>query len=434
MRRVVCIALCAGSLATLSAMKANAESLDEAWALALQNDHALAAVRLETQAATLDAAAARAQRYPSLTASGSFVQFQDAPAFDFSAAGIAVQMPEVVDNDNTLMGSVMLSVPLYTGGRIRSAVRAAAQGQRARESGEAQAVQNTRLAVAEAYVQVLRAQRALSVAQSNETSLDAYAAEVKSMFDREMVARNDLLAADVALADARQNRSRARNAVSLARAAYNRRLGQPLTREVDLDESLPAPATPLDREPIERLTERALANRGELKALEAQALAVGYQADAERARVRPQLVLSGGYSYLGNDVLDRQDFVTASLGFSWPVFDGGVARNRSAALRRQQNAVQERRADTEAMIALEVQQAVLDSQETQARVAVTADAVTQSEENLRITRQQYQAGLVISTRVLEAESLRVISRTNHDNAVLDAALAQYRLARAVGEL
>jgi outer membrane protein TolC len=253
------------------------------------------------------------------------------------------------------------------------------------------------------------------------------------MFDREIVARNDLLAADVALAAARQNRSRARNAVSLARAAYNRRLGQPLAREVDLEQSLPAPATTLDREPIERLTERALAHRGELKALEAQALAVGYQADAERARIKPQLMLSGGYSHLGNDVLDREDFVTASLGFSWSI-DGGVARKRSAALRRQQNAVQQRRADMEAMIALEVQQAMLDAQEAQARVVVTADAVAQSEENLRITRQQYQAGLVISTRVLEAESLRVISRTNHDNAVLDAALTQYRLARAVGEL
>ena len=48
--------------------------------------------------------------------------------------------------------------------------------------------------------------------------------------------------------------------------------------------------------------------------------------------------------------------------------------------------------------------------------------------------RQYLAGLVTTTRVLEAESLRIVSHTNHDNAIFDASLAAYRLARAVGEL
>lgn len=411
-----------------------AESLAEAWTLALQNDRSLAAVRLETEAARLDAAAARGLRYPGVTASSSFMQFADAPAFDFSAAGIPIQLPELIDNDNTLMGGVSMTLPLYTSGRISNAIDAADQGKRAREAIEQQVLQQTKLDVAQAYVDVLRAKRALDVADSNVSSLEGYAGQVRSMFEREDVPRNDLLAAQVALADAKQNRIRAANALNLATASYNRRLSEPLTREVSLEPTLPAVGAELDREPIEQLIARALDNRSELAALRAQANATGHLANVERARLRPQLALSGGYSYLENQALDRETFATASLSFIWPLFDGGATRNRTAALRRSQRALEERHADVETMIALETRRAWLDVQEARSRVDVTAEAVTQSEENLRITRQQYDAGLVIITRVLEAESLRVVSRSNHDNALLDADLATYRLARVIGNL
>ena len=419
--------------ATLPSVSVGAETLADAWAMALQNDHSLGAVRLDTQAARAETAAARAQRWPSLSGTGSYVQFSDAPAFDFSAAGLPVEFPEVVDDDDALLGSVTLSVPLFTGGRISSSIAAAGAQQAAREANEAQATQDLKLAVVHAYVDVLRARRALAVADSNVAMLEAYASEVRSMFDREVVPRNDLLAAQVALANAIQGRIRTANAVSLALAAYNRRLGEPLTREASLEPELPALALAHDA-PIEQLIERALTNRRELAALASQAEAVGHQAKAERAKLYPQLVLSGSYQYLENEVLDREEFAMAGIGFNWAVFDGGVTRHRAAALRRVQHAVEERRNELESLIALEVRQHWLDAQEARSRLRVTADAVAQAEENLRITRQQYLAGLVISTRVLEAESLRVQSHTNHDNAVLDAGAAQYRLARAVGEL
>jgi outer membrane protein TolC len=205
-------------------------------------------------------------------------------------------------------------------------------------------------------------------------------------------------------------------------------------REATLEASLPTIGGEFDREPVETLIEHALGKRPEIAVLEAQAKEIGHLASVERARLRPSVLLSGGYSYLENQALDREEFAIASIGFQWPLFDGGVTRNRTAALRRGQLALEQRRDDLESLVALEVRQAWLDSQDARSRVGVTAEAVAQSEENLRITRRQYQAGLVISTRVLEAESLRVVSRMNYDDAALDASLAMYRLARVAGEL
>lgn len=431
MRTAIAIAL--GAAALMQA-PARAETLAEAWSAALQSDHALAAARLESEAGRFEAQAARGLRLPTLTASGGYLQMQDAPAFDFSAAGLPVQLPEVIDDDNAVLGGVSVTLPLYTGGRITAAVAAADEGRRALDAREAQAVQDLKLAVVQAYVDVLRARRTLAVADSRVASLDSYVGEVRSLFEREVAPRNDLLAAQVALASANHDRIRAHNAAVAAQAAYNRRLGRPLSNEAALDPALPALPVAFEAAPLEQLIERALDARVELDALEAQANAAGHQARGERARVLPQLALTGGYTYLENQAFDREEFASAFIGLEWPLFDGGVARSRSAALRRTQRALEERRSEAASQLALEVRRVWLDAAETRSRVAATQEAVAQSEENLRITRQQYQAGLVTSTRVLEAESLRAASRGNHDNAVLDAQLASYRLARAVGAL
>jgi outer membrane protein TolC len=103
-------------------------------------------------------------------------------------------------------------------------------------------------------------------------------------------------------------------------------------------------------------------------------------------------------------------------------------------LDRSKRATEQQRADVQSLIELQVRQAWLDVEETGQRVRVTADAVGQAEENLRIARERYGAGLGTQTQLLEAESLRVRALTNRDNAVLDAGLSRLRLARAVGML
>jgi outer membrane protein TolC len=421
------------ALAALAASPASrAETLAEAWALADAQDNGLAAIRSQAEAAEYDAAAARAQRWPSLAVGGAYTRLDDAPAFDFGFTGLPVAPPELFGGDDFWMGAATVTVPLYTGGRISSSIAAAeARGRGAGAQAEG-AAEDLKLAVADAYVGVLRARKALAVAESNVTTLEALVSDISAMFERELVPKNDLLAVQVALADARQSRLRAANAAQIALAAYNRRLGEPLTRPADPEDSLPAPEG-LAADP-EELVRTALERRSELKALDEQATAYGQLAKTERSRVLPQLSVTGAYNYLENTFLDDEDFASVGVGVQWALFDGGQARKRAASLERSKRATEQQRADVQSLIELQVRQAWLDVSETRQRVQVTADAVDQSEENLRIARERYGAGLGTQTQLLEAESLRVQAFTNRDNAVLDAGLAKLRLARAVGAL
>jgi len=428
-RRTHLAAVVAGMLL---ASAASAETLQDAWVRAAQQDHGLAAVRSQAEAADLDAAAARAQRWPTLAVGGSYTWFDDAPAFDFSFTGLPITPPELFGGDDFAMGSATLSVPLFTGGRISSSIAAAEARGRGAGAQLQGAEQDLKLAVAESYVDVLRARKALAVAESNVRTLEALAGDVGAMYERELVPKNELLAVQVALADARQNRLRAANGAEIAQAAYNRRLGEPLDRTVDLEEQIPEPeALPPE---LAALVQRAAERRTELDALTEQASAYGQLAKVERSRVLPQVSVSGGYNYLENQFLDDEEFAMAGVGVQWALFDGGQSRKRAAAMERNRRAAEQQRADVESLIALQVRQAWLGVEEARERVQVSADAVEQAEENLRIARERYGAGLGTQTQLLEAETLRVQALSNRDNAVLDASLARLRLARAVGSL
>jgi len=428
-RRNVLAAVIAGLLVAPAAW---AETLQDAWARAAQQDRSLAAVRSHAEAAQLDASAARAQRWPTLAVGGGYTWLDDAPAFDFSFTGLPIVPPELFGGDDFAMGAATLNVPVFTGGRISSSIAAAEARGRGAGAQVLGAEQDLKLAVAESYVDVLRARKALAVADSNVRTLEALVADVDAMYERELVPKNELLAVQVSLADARQNHLRAANAAEIALASYNRRLGEPLDRDAVLEEQIPEPdALPADLVP---LVEQALERRTELAALGEQAKAYGQLAKVERSRVLPQVSVSGGYSYLENQFLDDEEFAVAGIGVQWALFDGGQSRKRAAALERNRRATEEQRDDVESLIALQVRQAWLGVEETRRRTQVTADAVDQAEENLRIARERYGAGLGTQTQLLEAETLRVQALTNRDNAVLDAGLARLRLARAVGSL
>jgi outer membrane protein TolC len=428
-RRIIVAAAVAWALAVPAA---SAETLPEAWTRASQQDRGLAAVHSQAEAAELDAAAARAQRWPTLAVGGGYTWLDDSPAFDFAFTGLPIIAPDLFGGDDFAMGAATLSVPVFTGGLNSSSIAAAEARGRGVGAQARGAEQDLRLAVAESYVDVLRSRKALAVADSNVRTLEALVGDISAMYESELVPKNELLAVQVALADARQNRLRATNGAEVAQAAYNRRLGEPLDRTVELDEALPAPAA-LPTE-LAALVQLAVEQRTELDALGEQAQAYGQMAKVERARVLPQVSVTGGYNYLENQFLDDETVAMAGVGVQWALFDGGQSRKRAASLERSRRATQEQRADVESLIVLQVRQAWLGVDETQQRLLVTAGAVEQAEENLRIARERYGAGLGTQTQLLEAETLRVRALTNRDTAALDVGLARLRLARAVGSL
>jgi len=412
---------------------AAAETLQDAWQLAISRDNVLAAASSDVEGARASEQAARGARWPSVQASAGYTRLNASPSLDVATSGSTFRSGPIFRGNEYVAGSVQMKVPLYAGGQISAGIDAAHNVFVGATEDQQATISALKLDVAEAYVSVLRARRTLHAAESSVTSLSAHAGDVQHLVDRELVPRSDALAAHVALANAQQVRVRAENSVEITQAQYNRRLGEPLGRAPELDDRIPVDVS-LSAEPIEALLRQALASRSELKGLAARADSLTSQSRAEAGRLRPQLALTGGYTHFDNQILDRQDFSMVGIGFTWNLFDGGQARNRAAALRSASRATHSRLDDLRTSIELEVRQSWLDVHEAQARVEASSEAVAQAQENLRMTRELYGAGLGTNTQVLDAVTLQIGALNNHDNAVLDESLSLLRLARAVGAL
>ncbi len=411
----------------------SAESLTDAWHMALSADGVQASIHSLRDAADDEARATTRLRFPVVDLSASYTQMQAAPFLDIETPAGRLQSPKIWPNDRYAMSSAELSVPLWTSGRISGLINAARAGVQRAAAEDTRGVADLKLGVAEAYVGVFRARAAEAVAESTVASLQAHAQDVEVMFNQEAVPKSDLLAAQVALANARQQQLRAQHGLRLATSAYNRMVGQPMDRSPDLDPpAVPSRAAAVDG--LAALVQLALRSRPELAALGAQQEAYAAQATAERAQTWPQIGLRMGVTHLDNQILDRQNFASVGVGIQWRLFDSGQVSARVSAWRHRAEATRRLQDDLRTRIELEVESAWLDQDDAGARLRASAEAVAHAEENLRLSRELYAVGLATNAQVLDATALRVMAVTNRDGADYDSIIAAYRLSRAIGEL
>ncbi len=409
------------------ATAASAETLEDAWNSAINNNHQIKSAKADTSASEQQLHSAQGQRLPDLNVSSGYTQFSETPAAKTQISGQTATFN--MSQPGSVKAQAMASVPIFTSGRISHNINAAEASLQAVQSNETTSVLNIKMQVAEAYITVLRMDSALQVAISHVDTLEMHMKDVNNLFDQGMVARNDVLTVNVELANARQLVVQSSNQLDIAKARYNQLLDRNLADEVKLAHQFPE--TPQGT--LNELSGNALKQRPELVTLTQQIEALEQQAQSVKAALLPQVAVNGGYQYQENRYQAFEGMWTANVGMDWKIFDGSSG-HRSDALTRQAISLKEQRDDLSSMIGLQVRQAWLDIQETQKRITVAQQAIAQADENMKVTADRYQQGLSTNTEVLRAEDLRTTTHDNFNNANYDAALATLHLRRALGVL
>ncbi len=438
------------------ARDARAENLRDAWTIALGTNAQLQASRQTSAAASQELASSRSARLPQ-------IQTLNAQAFLSNPVSVPSSsgQPRAASGGQDLftISAVAAIVPIYTGGRIRNTVASNRAQLNASRADEATTALDLKLEVARAYVDVLRANRGVAVAESNVVSLTAQARDVANLVTQGRGIRNDLLAAQVARANARQRNIQARNRLSIAWATYNRYLCRSMDTVVPLEElaheapphEAPPPrsgdaadiamlmqdAEPIvvDEAQIETMVLYAMKNRPELASLAEQARSIRAQAAAERASTRPQVSFLAANLYQNARFLPTEaDSGAAAFVLNWTLFDGGKSRHHAMALEERAASSISRQYDLAAGIKLQVRSAWLTCQENQRRIPLTRAAIVQAEENLRVARSRYLQQRGTNTEVLDAETARIQSYDNYYSALYDAIQADFELRRAVGDI
>jgi outer membrane protein len=403
-----------------------AEDLRDALMMAYQTNPTLQAARANQRATDETVPVAKADGRPSISSQGQYTEYVKQNAASILAPGRAID------------ASVSLGVPIYSGGAVRNAVKAA---ETRVEAGQAD-LRGTESAIFSqivgAYMDVILNEAIVGFNRSNVEVLDVNLRATSDRFEIGDLTRTDVAQSQARLALARGDTRGAEANLANARERYIALVGKaPGT----LEPPPPLPGLPATAAEAVAI---ALDNNPDLLAARERSRAAGHDIDVAGAGRLPQLSVfsSGAYQdYLGS--LDAgsipglniaQSQTTAQVGVraSIPIFQGG----RPAALRRQAQAragaALETEIATERDVIAQVRSAWSSWQAANELITsgqVAVDAATLSLEGVRA---ENSVGNRTILDILDAEQELLNTRVRLVTARRNAYVAGFTLLAAMG--
>jgi len=402
-------------------------SFEEAVRTALSNarEVRLAAhdVRIRTEGRTV----AAAKRLPRVDASTDYTALSEPPS-------VFIQGNPIQTSDqNVWRARLTAEQTIFDFGRTRSRVDQADARIDNAVRNEGLARERQALEVISAFLSAKRAEELRQVSEESLATAKDHRRVAGDQYEFGVVAKNDVLAADVQVANAESTLIVAENQAELSRSRLALRMGYPGDRSFAPAPG-PFPVPPVAVPPLSESLRTALEKRNELRAQDAVVREGEAAVSAARTEFAPTFFGQGGYSYETNDFNPNKSVFSILLGGKVNLFSGFAD---DASLRQALRTVDRRRdvlGKLQDEIALDVKAAHLFVAEAEKRKAVAVVAVARAEENLRIQNDRYMEGLAISTEVLDAQTLLTRAKVDRQNAAYDLFEARYRLLAVRGEL
>lgn len=324
-----------------------------------------------------------------------------------------------------------LEQTLYDFGATSSRYQAAVLGKSISRLDTGQVRDNLFLAVCQGYFRVLRGEKMVIVAGQEVKQLREHLKNARDLHEFGVVTYNDVLQAEVALADAEQRQITAKNDLTTAVSSLNKLLVLPLAAPLKLaEESELAASLP----GLPQASEAAQKQRSDLRAADNRVQQGEKAVTQAQSGYYPRVFAQAGHTYQKNDTWLHDHQYFAILGIQWSLFSGFDTRAQVRQARERLEQLRLKRQDLSDQVKLEVQTASLDVKDTAERIRVTQKAVTQGEENLRLNEERYKEQVGTATDVIDAQTLLTKARVNFYNARYDHQMAKANLLWAVGAI
>ena len=345
------------------------------------------------------------------------------------------------DTRNLSLASLMLTQPLYMGGKIRAMNQITDEARLiARQKGR-QAEQELLLAVEQAYWQVvsLSAKRRIATQYVDMTRrLDD---DMKQMIKEGVATKASGLSVSVKAGEAEMTLTKVDNALTLSRMALCRLCGMPLDTPITLADEKLEELPPLQTAVTDAQTDTttAFAHRPELQMLESALTISRRQVDVARSDFMPQLALTGGllttYPGLTNG-FEKKFKGTWAVGVALkvPVWNWGEGRHKVQAARADATIAALQLDEAKEQIALSLKQAAQRVEEADKQYALSMRNLSRADENLYTARQGFAEGVVVTSDLLAAQTAWVGAQSDKIDAQIDQRISRSALRKAQGIL
>jgi outer membrane protein len=367
---------------------------------------------------------------------GQYSYTQYSTPVTIGAVQAAIPGAGVGTNRDVYNLNTTINQPLFTGGFNLATYRSAKIGVDLSKETLETAKRDLVLQVRVGYFSILRAEKFLDVAQQQVKQFEAQLEVTKAFFEVGIVPKNDVLLAEVNLANARQSLVKAANDVATAKASFNILLRREVNTSLEVVDILVYKAFPLS---YEQSIEEALRLRPEVKTAQLNIDQAKEGVKIARSGYFPTINLLGNYSRYSdeldlsrgvnfNDSWSIQALATFTL-WNWGNTAFKVGENKVKVTQAQDSKNQ--LIDS---ITLEVKQDYLNMLVAEKNLSVAEKAIEQAEENLRMNEERYKYQVATQTDVVNAVTLLAQARVNYYGALSDFNIAKAQLERGMGRM
>lgn len=418
-------------MATFSAQEKKMLTLVEAVQLGIQNSKSLKIDAAKIEEATADLLEAKNRQLPDLKVSASYMYLPFAPNINIKLPGVSAEGGPKVNQ--VAFGSANLSLPLYSGGRIKYGIESAKYLVEASKL----TTENDKVAiaynVAQAYNNLFKASQSIKVLEENLTASTKRDETFLKLENNGVIARNDRLKANLQTSNIELQLLEAKNNYKIANINMDLLLGLPETTEIEVDSDYINEMQVVKT--VDYYLNTAQLNRKDLQALQQLRKAASLGTKAAKAENLPSIALTGGY--VAADVpkfFTMYNAVNVGLGIQYNLsnlWKKNSSLKQSQAREKQLSATDEMLNDN---IKLEVNREYQNADYYKQRIEVFEKSSVQANENYRITKNKYDNGLATMTDLLDANAAQITASVGVINAKADAALAYRKLLQTTGTL
>lgn len=405
-------------------------TLEDAVEWALSANLGLKSAQEEVKAAVSRKNARRTDFFPTFNLTYQYVRNDDKQTAD----NLGTITPR---NEYSLMAK--FTQPVFTGFSILNRYKISELSLQATQTGEQIYRQDIIFGTMEAYFSLLKAMKLSEIAQQTVTEIEAQKTVAKNYYEVGITPLNDLLQAEVELANATQAMVIFRNNLQTAEAFFNTLLRRPINAPVQLEDI--QYYEPFEHE-IEYCFSIAEKFRLELNIADLELQVAEKEFEIAKKDFFPIITLEGRYVQQGTEwdakggagLLGESSRWDLTAMATWNFFEWGKTYYGAEEQLRRVSQARLEKAQLLDTIRLEVKESYLKMRDSEKNIKTVEVAIEQAKENFRINTEQYKEQIATQTDVLIAQTLLSRTRINYFNALYDYEIAKAALYRAMGIL
>ena len=419
-------------------------SLSDCLNMAMKNNQGIAIARYDEQIGDQQVRQTRGRALPQINGSGNLTDNYKRQVLVLTAGTFGATEDQVVPVGNVFNTSASVNASqAILDPAVFTALKAARAGKDYYKQSTKQMEEDVIYNTAQTYYSILAAMEQVKALDSNIAKLTKIVQATQGQYDNGLARKIDLDRINVNLTNSQTARLRQLNQVAILMANLKVLLGVPMETEIVLDG--------LSFSEIEQEVGRQapsldfnVADRTEIKVLDAQIMLTDLQTKAIRAENYPSLSAFANYSYNGvtnkfGDFFQQDGAIWYGVGsfglnLKVPLFDGFARQARTKQSYLQMKQLQTRKDNISLSLRAGYQSALVQMENSTSSIIAQKKNVELAKDVSSSSEANYNLGLATLTDLLEAQSSYIDAQNNYTKALLDYKLAELETIRSSGKL